>query len=77
MVVVVVPLLSAVPPDAAAYQSTVDPFAAVAETEIAFVLELHINVSLPVGVAGNGLIVAVTAVRLFDTHVVPAILVSA
>jgi hypothetical protein len=65
-----VPLVSTEPPVEAAYQSTVTPDGVVAL--INTVPVPHLDPATPaVGAAGTALIVAVNAVRVLETHVVP------
>ena len=63
------PNANAVPPEAAAYQSIVSPVPGVAE--IITVPVPHLELAVPVGAAGSGLTVTVTAVRVVLIHPVP------
>ena len=70
-----VPLDNGTPPEAASYQSMVSPAAGVAE--MVTVPVPHLAAPVPVGALGIVLTVAVTGVRVADTHPVVVFLDSA
>ena len=75
VVKVVLPVVSALPPVAAAYQSIVSPTPGVAD--IVIVPVPHLAAPLPPGADGRGFTVAVTAVLVADTQPVVVFLASA